>query len=197
MCLWTRFKINRLTKKLLSMQRSRLHNSPTDALLKKEIEGYHLLASMYQKLEGNKKFPFAKEAKLAAYRAAAMIDDVESQFILGKWLLDEAKMRQEWQQGLFASQHNLRMISLLFEEALGFLEAAEKNQHIEAKRQRGLCYIHGWGVPADQPRGFEMIVDSIQQENSWDKVPQIFAALGLNKPEFFSKLTQIRDQAKS
>lgn len=194
---WKRFKINRLTKKLLLMQRNRIHNPPTEELLKKEIEGYHLLASMYQRLEGNKKFPFAKEAKLAAYRAAAMIDDVQSQFILGKWLLDEGKIRKEWEQGLFASQSNTRMMGLLFEEALGFLEAAEKNQHIEAKRQRGLCYIHGWGVPLDQQKGFEMIVESIQQENSWDKVPQIFASLGLNKPEFFSQLTQMRNKTNN
>ncbi len=46
----------------------------------------------------------------------------------------------------------------------------------------------------DKKRGFDLIVDSIDQENSWDKVPQIFAALGLNKPEFFSQLTQRRQQ---
>lgn len=194
---WKRFKINRLMKKLLNMQRSRTHNPPSEDALKKEIEGYRLLASMYQKLEGKKKFPFAKEAKLAAYRSAAMIDDVVSQFILGKAFLDEAKMRQEWEQGIFASQYNARLMDQLFEDALGFLEAAEKNQHIDAKRLRGLCYIHGWGVEANQKKGFEMIVESIQQENSWDKVPQIFASLGLNKPEFFSQLTQMKQKSET
>jgi hypothetical protein len=193
---WKRFKINRLTKKLLTMQRYRMHNPPTEESLRKEIEGYHLLAEMYHKLEGHRNFPFAKESRLAAYRAAAMIDDVNAQFILGRLLLDEGRVREEWEQGLFASQSNIRMMGILFEEALGFLEAAEKSQHVEAKRLRGLCYIHGWGVAQDQQKGFQMIVDSIQQENSWDKVPQIFAGLGLNKPEFFSQLTQIRDKTK-
>jgi len=183
-------------KKLTLMQRNRVLNPPTEELLKKEIDGYHLLASMYQKLEGKKKFPFAKEAKMAAYRAAAMVDDSKSQYILGKTLLDEAKLRQDWERGLFASKHNSQMMNLLFEDALAFLEAAEKRQHIDAKRQRGLCFIHGWGVPCDQQKGFEMIVESIQQENSWDKVPQIFASLGLNKPEFFSQLTQMRGKVR-
>ncbi len=197
MFFWTRFKINRLMKKLLHMQRNRMHSPSGDDMLKKEIEGYRLLASMYEKLEGKKKFPFAKEAKLAAYRSAAMIDDVDSQFILGKICLEEAKTRQEWEQGLFASQQNARIMEERFEEALSFLKAAEKNQHVGAKRLRGLCYIHGWGVEADQKLGFEMIVESIQQENSWDKVPQIFSELGLNKPEFFSQLTQMKQRSET
>ena len=45
----------------------------------------------------------------------------------------------------------------------------------------------------DKKVGFELIVESIEQENSWDKVPQIFASMGLNKPEFFSALTQLRN----
>lgn len=71
--------------------------------------------------------------------------------------------------------------------------AAEQLKHVEAKRLHGLCYINGWGVEVDKKRGFELIVESIEQENSWDKVPQIFAAMGLNKPEFFSALTQHRN----
>lgn len=193
---WKRFKINCLIKKLTTMQRNRIHNPASDELLRKEIEGYHELAGMYQKLEGHRKFPFAREAKLASYRAAAMVDDIKAQFILGKTLLDEAKIRQGWEeQALFASQSNVRTMTQLYEEALAFLEAAEKHQHIEAKRLRGLCYINGWGVAQDQKKGFEMIVDSIQQENSWDKVPQIFASLGLNKPEFFNQLTQMRGKS--
>ena len=33
---------------------------------------------------------------------------------------------------------------------------------------------------------------AIELEQSWDKVPQIFASIGLNKPEFFSALTKMR-----
>ena len=193
---WKNFKINRLVKKLSAMQRNRIHNPPSDEVIKKEIEGYHALASMYEKLQGAKRFPFAREAKLACYRAAAMIDDSAAQYILGKTLLDEAKVRAQWEEsGLFASQSNVRTMTQLYEEALAYLTAAEKREHIEAKRLRGLCYINGWGVPLDKKQGFELIVASIQQENSWDRVPQIFAAMGLNKPEFFSELTQMRGKS--
>ncbi|HAT9519670.1 TPA: hypothetical protein JBC96_14495, partial [Legionella pneumophila subsp. pneumophila] len=56
----------------------------------------------------------------------------------------------------------------------------------------GLCIINGWGVESDKNAGFELVVDSIEQEGSWDKIPQIFASMGLNKPEFFSAIMQRR-----
>ena len=191
-----RFKINRLTKKLSVMQRNRIHNQPTDEVLKKEQQGYHQLAALYTSFEGHKKFPFARELKLASLRAAAMIGDVDAQYTLGKILLEEAKMREQWElKGLFASQSNVRTMTQLYEEGHAFLEAAEKIAHVEAKRLRGLAFINGWGVPADKKKGFELIVASIQQENSWDRVPQIFASMGLNKPDFFSELTQMRNKS--
>ena len=192
---WKQFKINRLIKKLTVMQRSRLHNQPSDEMLKKEREGYHLLAAMYAPLEGKKKFPFARESRLACFRASAMLDDAVAQYILGRTLLDEAKVREGWESsGLFASQSNVRTEKQLYEEAHAYLAAAEALEHVEAKRLRGLCYINAWGVPEDKKKGFELIVASIQQENSWDRVPQIFASMGLNKPEFFSALTQMRNK---
>ena len=190
----TRFKINRLTKKLKSMQQSRVHNQPSEEVLKKEIAGYHSLAAIYSSLQGNKKYPFARVMILECYRAASVIEDPIAQYLLGKSLLDEAKFREDLQiKGVFANPSNERQMKQYYEEALAYLLGAEQLNHIEAKRLRGLCYINGWGVEADQKRGFELIVDSIQQENSWDKVPQIFASMGLNKPEFFSALTQHRN----
>lgn len=193
MVFFKRFKIKRLIKKLLTMQRARLHNQASDEALQKERVGYHELAALYASLEGQKKFPFARESRLACYRASAMIDDAKAQYILGQMLLEEAKLRQSWEtEGLFASQNNLRVLTQLYEDVHAYLSAAEALSHVEAKRLRGLCFINGWGVPADKKKGFELVVSSIQQENSWDKVPQIFASLGLNKPEFFSELTEMR-----
>ena len=190
----TRFKINRLTKQLKVMQQSRIHNQPSEEALKKEQTGYHKLAGIYAPLIGNKKYPFAHLMVLECYRAASAIDDAAAQYLLGKNLLDEAKFRGDLQlNGVFANPSNERQMVQLYEEAHAYLLAAEQLQHIEAKRLRGLCYINGWGVEADKKSGFELIVDSIQQENSWDRVPQIFAAMGLNKPEFFSELTQHRN----
>ena len=188
-----KFKIKRLTKKLKGMQQSRVHNQPNVDDLKKEMAGYHKLAAIYCGLMGKKKYPFAREMVLECYRAATKIDDPVAQYTLGKDLLQEARFRENLQlQGVFASPSNERQMSQLYEEAHAYLLAAEQLKHFEAKRMRGLCYINGWGVGLDKKKGFELIVDSIEQENSWDKVPQIFASMGLNKPEFFSALTQIR-----
>lgn len=189
----TNFKIRRLIKKLKVMQQARVHNQPTDELLRKEIAGYHKLAGIYKSLHGKKKHPFARELEMECYRAAATIDDAQSEYILGKHLLEEAKLRDNLQkEAVFASPTNERRMKQLYEEALAYLIAAETLHHIEAKRLHGLCYINGWGVPADKKMGFDLVVASIEQENSWDKVPQIFAALGLNKPEFYSALTELR-----
>jgi TPR repeat protein len=189
----TRFNINRLTKKLKAMQQNRVHNQPNDETLKREIAGYQKLAQMHHALWGKKKFPFAREMELECYKAAAALEDPNSQYTIGKALVDEAKFREGLQHnGIFANPSNERQVKQLYEEAHAYLVAAEKLQHVEAKRLRGLCYINGWGVEADKKRGFELIVESIDQENSWDKVPQIFASIGLNKPEFFSALTQFR-----
>lgn len=194
MCFIKRFKINRLTKKLKSMQQNRVHNQPAEELLKKERADYHKLGAIYKSLVGKQKYPFAREMVLECYRAAASIDDVVAQYELGKDLLDEANFRDELQRtGTFASPSNERQAKQLYEEAHAYLLSAQKMDHIEAKRLQGLCYINGWGVTVDKAKGFDLIVASIEQENSWDRVPQIFAAMGLNKPEFFSALTQHRN----
>lgn len=194
MCFMRRFKISRLHKKLKSMRQNRVHNQPSEDILQKERADYHRLAGIYKSLEGKKKYPFAREMALECYRAASTIDDAVAQYELGKNLLSEAKFREDLQQkGIFASPSNERQAKQLYEEAHAYLLAAQKLHHIEAKRLHGLCYINGWGVAADKTKGFELIVASIEQENSWDRVPQIFASMGLNKPEFFSALTQHRN----
>lgn len=190
----TRYRIKRLVKKLKSMQQFRIHNQPTDEQLKKEIDGYHKLAEIFHNLKGKKKFPFAYQMERECYRAASAMDDSLAEYTLGKALLDEANFRRKLQgDAVFASLSNERQMNQLYEEAIAYLIAAEKLNHVEAKRLHGLCYINGWGLAEDKKHGFELILDSIEQENSWDKVPQIFAAMGLNKPEFYSALTQARN----
>ncbi|WP_028388499.1 hypothetical protein [Legionella fairfieldensis] len=188
-----RFKIKKLTKKIKAMQQNRIHNQPPDEIIVKEISYYHHLAEMYGSLVGHKSYPFAADMVIACLRAAAGLEDVNAQYELGRTLLDEAKFRDRLQQEeTFASSSNERQMNQLYEEAHAYLHAAEKTGHIEAKRLHGLCYINGWGVPADKEKGFELIVQSIEQENSWERVPQIFASIGLNKPEFFSALMKRR-----
>jgi len=188
---YNQWKINRLIKKLKAMQANRLNNQPQDAVLKKEITYYFELAAIYKKLKGNKKVPYADLMQVECYRAAAQLDDAEAYFQLGTISLDEAKYRQKLdEQGIFNSEINNKRSKQLYEEAHIYLVAAEQLGHSTAKRLRGLCLINGWGVEVDKDIGFELIVASIEQEGGWDKVPQIFAAMGLNKPEFFSAIMQ-------
>ena len=188
-----RFKIRQLTKKLKAMQQNRIHNQPPDEVLAKEVSYYHQLAGIYNSLIGKKAYPFASDMASACLRAASTLEDSEAQYLLGKKLLDEAKLREQLQKGgLFASPSNERQMNQLYEEAHVYLQASERLGHIQAKRLRGLSYINGWGVTADKDQGFDLVVASIEQENSWDRVPQIFASIGLNKPEFFSALTKHR-----
>ena len=175
------------------MQQSRALNQPTDEAIGKEIAAYHRLATIYSKLLGKKKWPFAREMMLACYRASSTLDDSQAQYLLGKYLLEEGKLREQFQtEGVFASVSNERDMRQCYDEAIAYLIAAEKLNHIQATRLHGLCYINGWGLAEDKNTGFELIVDSIDKENSWAKVPQIFKEIGLNKPEFFSALTQRR-----
>lgn len=195
MCFWlTRFNINRAIKKIKGMQQARLHNPVSDEVIAKEVVAYHRLAARYAKLHGKKKWPFAREMMLACFRTSAMLDDSLAQYLLGKNLLEAAKFCEQLQvEAVFASEHNERMMRQLYDEAQAYLTAAQTLNHIQATRLRGLCYINGWGVPADKKLGFEFIVSSIDKENSWDRVPQIFKEIGLNKPEFFSALAQHRN----
>lgn len=193
MCLFKQLKIKRLLKQLKTIQAARLQNQSNPAMIQKEMAAYAKLAEIYEHLKGKKKFPFAREQALACYRAAALLGNATAQYTLGLKLLQEAKLRDTLQQNsLFATDSNALFMTELYKEAHGFLLEAEKQQHINAKRIRGLCYINGWGVDIDKDKGFDLVVASIEQENSWDRVQKIFAQLGINKSSFFSELFQHR-----
>ncbi|MGC1182853.1 hypothetical protein [Legionella sp.] len=189
----THWKIKKIVKKLKSLQANRVNNQPTDEVLKKEIAYYFELATIYKKRIGNKKFPHASIMYEECLRAAASLDDAEANYQLGKILLDDAKFREELErEGVFNSEVNNKKCLQFYEDAHAYLSAAVVLGHIEAKRLRGLCFINGWGVETDKNAGFELVVASIEQEGSWDRVPQIFSSIGLNKPEFFSAIMQRR-----
>jgi hypothetical protein len=191
MCFFVRYKIKRLNKKINSLYQARIHNQPSEEARKKEINYYHTLAKIYYSLEGKKKYPFARTLMLTCYQASSQLDDVDASYIVGKNLLDEGKFRLEIQQNnALANLSNERQMNEVFKEAHAYLLAAEKLDSPKAKRLRGLAYINGWGVESDKKLGFDLIMASIDDENSWEKVPQIFAALGLNKPEFYAALAQ-------
>jgi hypothetical protein len=187
------WKINRITKKIKSMQLNRVNNQPTDQMVKKETAYYFELAGIYKKLIGKKRFPYADIMVVECFKGAANLNDSNAHYQLGQLFLNEGKYRLELQnKGLFNSEENQKKAALAFEQAHAHLLAAEKLGHIEAKRARGLAIINGWGQPSDKNAGFELVVASIEQEGSWDRVPQIFAGMGLNKPEFFAAIMQRR-----
>jgi TPR repeat protein len=189
----TRWKIKRITKKIKALHANRVNNPSSGEMIKKEISYYFELAKLYHKLSGHKKSPFASLMFAECHRAAADLDDPEANFLIGQMTLEEAKFRDNLEkEGIFKSDINSKKCNELYEEAHAYLLAAMNFGHVAAKRLRGLCYINGWGLETDKKTGFELIVDSIEQEGSWDKVPQIFASMGLNKPEFFSAITQRR-----
>lgn len=193
MTFFKRFEINRTKKKLKALQQARLNGQASDEAIQKEINLYHSLAKVYKSLIGKKKYPYAFISAQEVYRAAASIDDASSQYLLGKELIEEAKLRQDMQnEGLFTSEINLEKINGLYKEGLLYIKQADKMQYVPAIRLHGLCYINGWGLEQDRKKGFELIIASIDKENGWDRLPQIFAEIGLNKPEFFSELTQFR-----
>jgi hypothetical protein len=186
-----RWKIRKTIKKLKAMQANRQHNQPTDDVLKKEIAYYFELAAMYKSLKANKKNPYPHLLHDECLRAAAGLDDAEANYQLGKISLEEAKFRENLEkEGVFKSDVNAKKCHVLYEQAHAYLSAAIALTHVEAKRLRGLCLINGWGLETDKKAGFELVVASIEDEGAWERVPQIFAAIGLNKPEFFSAIMQ-------
>lgn len=193
MILFKKFTIKSINKKLKSMQQNRQHNQPSAELIQKEVGLYNSLIEIYKSLN-NKKHPFSQIMIRECLRAAASLENSDAQYRLAEQLLAEAKFRMNLEkEQLFANPTNEAQAERLFNEALAHLISAENLGHIQAKRLHGLCYINGWGVEADGKKGFDLVVASIEQEGSWDKVPQIFAEIGLNKPEFFSALVKHRD----
>lgn len=185
------WKLNRLVKKIKAMQANRVHNQPNDTTLKKEVDLYFELANRCKKLLRHKKFPYAHIMLIECYRSAASLDSAQAHYLLGQMFVEEGKHRKNLhQQGVFNSQENVNTCKHLFDQAHVHLLAAERLGHVLAKRLRGLSIINGWGVEANKDAGFELVVASIEQEGSWDKVPQIFAEIGLNKPEFFEAIMQ-------
>jgi len=190
-----RQRIKRLQKKIKNMQQARFNNTVDESQLIKERHLYQELAKIYESFIGHRDMPYAQVFQHACYRISADIDDVEAKFWLGRHLLEEAKVRHQLQQEqIFANRINERNMKQQFEEAHAWLQAAQQFNHVESIRLQGLAYINGWGVPVDKDKGFSMVVNSIEIENTWDKIPEIFARIGLNKPEFFSALTSHRKQ---
>lgn len=150
------------------------------------------LGEFYFKHRFNKSLPHADVLAVEYYRAAANLNDAEAQYILGKSRLELGRFWQTWRDGAYGEELHQAYADTCFKEAFENLNHADKNGYPLAKRLYGLAYINGWGMPVDQERGFQLVVDSIEEAKAWDKATEIFQQLGLNKPEFFSTMMQLR-----
>lgn len=193
---FTRLKLKSMLKKATAMHNHRENNAVSDIIIKKEVILLYEIAKVYEKNQYHKKFPRARENMLEAYRAAAALNDANAKYLVGKQLMDDGKFWDSLQSTAFACNAHKKYAAAAYEEAFVYLDAAESAGHPLAKRLKGLAFVNGWGVAKDNDKGFSLIVDSIDQENAWDRATKIFDEIGLNKPEFFSSIMSIR-QAKA
>jgi TPR repeat protein len=193
---FARLKLKSLLKRATAMHNYRQNNAVSDTVTKKELALLDEIAKLYEKYQFHKKFPHAREYALEANRAAASLNDIFGQYTVGKKLLEEGKFWDSLQTTMFACNAHKKYATAAYEEAFVYLNAAETAGHPLAKRLKGLAYVNGWGVEKDNDKGFSLVVDSIDQENAWDRATKIFEETGLNKPEFFSSIMSIR-QAKA
>jgi len=193
MCYWIkRFKEKRLLKKIRVLQSARLSGQVPDVKIQTEIKYLQALAQLYGKCFGSKHYPYALEMQENTHRNAAYIGAFESEHWLGQELIKHGRARLEWQNAqVIANEDNQKKLDDLFAQGYLYLEKASVHV-VEALRLMGLCHIHAWGKPLDRKKGFALIVDSINREDSWDKLPEIFAKIGLNKPEFLKELIKYR-----
>ena len=184
----------RLLKKIKQYQLLRNHNQVTQEQINHEIKLLHMLSDFYHKNRKKKYYPYALQMQENAFRLAAQLGDVGSQLWLGQNLLNHARAREACQPAeVLANADNQKKMDDLYFQAHVYLEQAAKSS-VEAQRMLGLCSIHGWGKPMDRKKGFSLIVESINREDSWDKLPEIFSKIGLNKPEFLKELIKFRTE---
>lgn len=193
LCKW---RVNSIKKKIEPLYKKRLESSATDIEIKKEIALHKKLIDIYKKKRFSKRFPHAAIYIREGYRVAANLNDAESQYELSKILFEKGRFWDDMKKSIYAAKIHDTYAKECYREAFAFLQAAEDQGHALAKRLHGQAYINGWGIQSDEDRGFKLIVASIEQEKAWDKATQIFEELGLNKPEFFSSIMDIKNKSK-
>lgn len=194
--LFKRLQLKLLRRKAEQMFTTRQSNAVSDMDLHKEITIYYKIADIYDKLRFNKNFPYASQQALEAYRMAAGLNDINAQFIVGKRLLEQGQFWQDIKKTIFACKAHDKYMQSTYDEAFVYLESAMAKGHMASKRLLGFAYIRGLGVAQDREKGLRMIVESIEQENAWDNAEKIVVSLGLNKAEFFSSITSLRNKTQ-
>lgn len=196
MSIFQKMKFNALKKKAFAYYQARQAEEGTDEDIKKEIAVYLELAKFYKKHLFDKNMSKAETFLIESYRAAASLGDVHARYILSEILFEKAKFWESLKESMYSNKVHGKYAKDAYEEAFVYLKAAEEAGHALAKRLHGLAYVNGWGVEKDQERGFQLVVDSIDQEDAWDRATKIFEKIGLNKPEFFTSIMSLKNKSK-
>lgn len=182
-------KMKALRKKVQKARDQTERGGGKNADVKNEITAQLELAKFYEKHYFDKDLPKAEVYALECYRAAAILGDVKAQFICGQRLLDQAKFWDVWSRSpIYGLAIHKKYAAGLYEEAFSFLRSAETNEYPFAKRLLGMIHIHGWGMTPNLDLGYQLVLDSIDQEKAWDRATKIFDELKLNSPQFFAAL---------
>lgn len=197
MGLWCNWRLKSLQKKAKQLQQKQDHDEITDADIKKLIAVHKQLIKFYRRCRFNKKYPQAELYMQESYRTAANLNDMQAQYELGRHFLEQGKFWDKMEVDMiYPAKVYTNYAKACYHEAFAFLDVAKAQGHIHAKRLYGQALINGWGGEQDKDKGFLLIVESIEQANAWDKAAKIFEQLGLNKPEFFASMMDIRKKVQ-
>jgi len=197
MGMFCRWKLKSLQKKARQLQQKLDQDQATDIDTKKLIMIHHQLVKFYQKRRFNKKYPNAAIYIQESYRVAANLNDVNAQYELGKIFLEQGKFWDAIElEVIYHANVHVNYAKTCYHEAFAFLDIAKAQGHIQSKRLYGQALINGWGCEKNQDQGFQLIVESIEQANAWEKATKIFEQLGLNRPEFFSSIMDVRKKVQ-
>lgn len=185
-----RIKLKSLKKKVKNLYEKREKGANVD--VKYEAKAQMDLGNFYSQHLFDKDLPNAEVYALECYRAAAILGNSEAQYIFANRQMEKGKFWDELSSGMYGRDIHQKYAKACYEEAHNYAQKAEDNGYALAKRLRGLAYINAWGVEKDKTKGFQLVVDSIEEEGSWDKATQIFEEIGLNTPEFFSSIMALR-----
>jgi len=188
----SKIKLKSLRKKVNNLHNKRERGENID--VKYEIKAQKELGKFYDKHRFDKKLPNAEILANECYRAAALLGDSVAQYIFAERQLQKGKFWDEFAQGIYGRDIHKTYATNAYEEGFNYLKEADASGSPLAKRLHGLAYINGWGVEVDQDKGFKLVVDSIEEENAWDRATQIFEESGLNKPEFFSAIMTLKQK---
>lgn len=153
-----------------------------------EVKAHLELGRFYDEHKADKEITYPLFRALECYRAAARLGDPDALYFTGERFLEIGKFWDEINSSVYATDVQQSYANTAYKEAFHYLEAAEEMGHALATRLHGMAYVNGWGVPADPPKGFGLVIDSIDLADAWAQATKIFESLGLNTPAFYSAL---------